>query len=200
MSAVARGGEILESRPQVISSAPRFAGRVFRVRTDELRFPDGATASVDVVEHRGSYAVIATTADDRIVLVRQYRHPLGREVWEIPAGTAEPDERVIDGALRELAEETGYRASRSRNLGTFAMTPGFCDEVLHFVHADGLTDGEQELDEDERIVVQTFTIEEAESLLARGEIADAKTLIALLWMRGNRSELAPSRADILSTG
>src|SRR5579875_2002342 len=107
MNAVARGTNVMDNTPQVISSTPRYSGRVFNVRTDELKFADGATASVDVVEHRGSYAIIATPAPDQLVLVRQYRHPLGREIWEIPAGTAEPNERVIDGALRELAEETG---------------------------------------------------------------------------------------------
>ncbi|HEY5340279.1 MAG TPA: NUDIX hydrolase [Candidatus Aquilonibacter sp.] len=185
----------MDSKPQVISSYERFEGRVFRVRSDELEFEDGATARVDVVEHRGSYAVIATPSKDEIVLVRQYRHPVGRSLWEIPAGAAEPGEGIVEGALRELAEETGYRAGSARKLGTFAMTPGFCDEVMHMVHADALQPGVQALDDDERIVVQTFTIQEAESLLARGEIADAKTLLALMWMRGSRGELAPSGAD-----
>lgn len=185
----------MESKPQVISSVQRFEGRVFRVRTDELRFEDGGSARVDVVEHRGSYAIIALPQPDRIVLVRQYRHPVGRELWEIPAGTAEPDESILTGALRELVEETGYRAHSARAIGTFYMTPGFCNEVMHMVVAEQLEPGTQSLDEDERIVVQTFTIEEAESLLASGEICDAKTIFALVWMRGNRGELAPSSAD-----
>lgn len=185
----------MDSKPQVISSTPRFQGRIFSVRTDEIRFDDGATARLDIVEHPGSYAVIATPSTEQIVLVRQYRHPLGREVWEIPAGTAEPGEGIVEGAMRELAEETGYRASRARKLGTIFMTPGFCNEVMHLIHADGLQPGAQKLDDDERIVVQTFTIAQAESLLASGEIVDAKTLLALLWMRGNRGELAPSTAD-----
>lgn len=181
--------------PQVISSVGRFTGRVFRVRTDELAFDDGATASVDIVEHRGSYAIVALTADDRIVLVRQYRHAVGRELWELPAGTAEPGESAIEGALRELAEETGYRATSARSLGAFYMTPGFCTEMLHFVHATGLEAGEQALDEDERITVQNFTLPQAEALLAAGEIADAKTVLALAWMRGLRGELAATSAD-----
>jgi ADP-ribose pyrophosphatase len=185
----------MDGKPQVISSYERFEGRVFRVRTDELRLDDGTVARVDVVEHRGSYAVIATPAQDRIVLVRQYRHPIGRSLWEIPAGTAEAGESMLDGARRELAEETGFRAGHVRALGAFFATPGFCDEVMHLVHADALEPGVQALDEDERIVVQTFTIEEAEALLAAGEIADAKTLLALMWMRGNRGELAPTGAD-----
>jgi ADP-ribose pyrophosphatase len=185
----------MEDRPQVISSQERFKGRVFRVRTDEVRWNDGKTARLDIIEHPGSYAVIATPSDREIVLVRQYRHAIGRSIWEIPAGTAEPGESIIDGALRELAEETGYRAARARNLGTFFMTPGFCDEVLHVIHADQLTAGMQQLDDDERIDVQSFTIEEADGLVVSGEICDAKTLISLMWLRGSRAELATRRAD-----
>jgi ADP-ribose pyrophosphatase len=185
----------MESKPQVISSHERFAGRVFSVRTDELAFDDGGTARVDVVEHRGSYAVIATPSEDSVVLVRQYRHPVGRSLWEVPAGTAEPGEDVLEGALRELAEETGYRAASARAIGSVYMTPGFCDEIMHFVHAAGLLPGTQSLDEDERITVQNFTIDEMAQLVRSGEIADAKTLLALLWLQGSRGELAPSRAD-----
>jgi len=185
----------MDNKPQVISSVERFAGRVFRVRTDEIVFPDGGPATVDVVEHRGSYAIIAMPTANTVVLVRQYRHPAGRELWEIPAGTAEPRERVVEGALRELAEETGYRASAARVLGSLYITPGFCTEILHFIHAEQLTPGQPSLDEDERIVVRNFTIDEMQQLVETGEIADAKTLIALLWLRGSRGELATSTAD-----
>jgi len=185
----------METQPQVISSIERFDGRVFRVRTDELRFEDGATARVDIVEHRGSYAIVATPSPNEVVFVRQYRHPVGRELWEIPAGTADEGEGVLEGARRELAEETGYRAATARLLGSFYMTPGFCDEIMHFVHADGLSAGTQDLDDDERIVVRNFTIDEAAELVRRGEICDAKTLLAIVWLRGNRGELAAGSAD-----
>lgn len=185
----------MESKPQVISSVERFKGRVFSVRTDEVEFDDGARARLDIVAHGGSYAVVALPTPDSIVLVRQYRHAVGREIWEIPAGTAEPGEGIVNGALRELAEETGYRASSARHIFSFFMTPGFCDEVMHVILAEHLEPGMQALDEDERIAVQTFTIEETDSLLASGEICDIKTLFALFWMRGKRSELATGRAD-----
>ena len=185
----------MDEQPQVISSRERFAGRVFRVRTDEVRLADGTRAQLDIVEHRGSYAVIATTADDAIVLVRQYRHAVGKSLWEIPAGTAEPGESPLEGARRELAEETGFVAAAVRPLGTLYVTPGFCNEVMHFVHAAELAAGEQSLDEDERITVGTFSLEEAEKLVEMGQIADFKTLLALYWMHGTRGELVPRRAD-----
>jgi ADP-ribose pyrophosphatase len=185
----------MDSTPEVISSQERFVGRVFRVRTDEIVFPDGGDARLDIVEHRGSYAVIATPAPDTLVLVRQYRHAVGRALWEIPAGTAEPGEALLAGALRELAEETGYRAGTARLLGSFYMTPGFCNEIMHLVHADELTPGETSFDEDERIVVQNFTIDQMQQLVRNGEIADAKTLISWMWLRGFWGELEPMGAD-----
>lgn len=185
----------MESAPQVISSQERFHGRVFAVRTDEVRYPDGATHAVDVVEHGGSAAIVAVTADDKIILVQQYRHPLKRSIWEIPAGRFDPGETPGEAALRELAEETGYRARSSRALGAVAMTPGFCDEIIHFVHAWDLEPGEQSLDEDERVEVGVFTVEQAQRLAETGQIADAKTLLALFWFRGNRGELVGTRAD-----
>lgn len=185
----------MDSKPQVISSIARFSGRVFRVRTDEVRYPDGATHPVDVVEHGASAAIIAVTGNDEIVLVRQYRHPLGRELWEIPAGRTEPGEDVATCAARELTEETGYTAASMRSLGGVAMTPGFCDEVIHFFHASALSAGEQSLDDDERITVETYSLERAQRLVETGQIADSKTLIALLWLGGNRGELVGRRAD-----
>jgi ADP-ribose pyrophosphatase len=112
-------------------------------------------------------------------------------LWEIPAGVSEPGETAADGALRELREETGYRASTMRPLGSMFVTPGYCTERLEFFHADGLSSGDQQLDEDERIAVASFTIGEAERLVETGQIADVKTVVALLWMRGSRGELVP---------
>ena len=179
----------MDETPHVVSSENAFEGAVFRVRVDRVRYGDGRTHRVDVVEHGGSYAIVATTDDDRIVLVRQYRHAARRSLWEIPAGMAEPDESLSEGAKRELREETGYRANDIRALGAMFVTPGFCTERLHFFHASGLIAGAQELDSDERIAVASFALDEAQRLLDGGQIADAKTVIALLWMHGSRGQL-----------
>lgn len=178
----------MDELPQVVASRELLVGRVFRVRTDELRYADGSEHRVDVVEHAASLAIVATPAPGQIVLVRQYRHPAGGMLWEVPAGTAEPNETPIDGARRELREETGYRAARMRAIGSMWMTPGFCSEVMHFYHADELTAGETSFDDDERIEVGSFSLEAAWRLVARG-IADAKTVLALFWLQGAVDEI-----------
>ncbi len=180
---------MMEKLVHTLGSHVVFEGPVFRVRTDELRYSDGSTHRCDVVEHAATFGIIALSAPGEIVLVRQYRHPAGRILWEIPAGTADGDEEPMAGAARELAEETGFRAARMRALCTLFMTPGFCDELMHFFVAEELRAGTQSLDEDERIEVGRFTLEQARSLVADGEIADVKTLLALQWMASGEGEL-----------
>lgn len=180
----------MNDRARVISSDRVFEGRIFNVRVDEVAYDDGGRQRLDVVEHGGSFAILATPAAGRIVLVRQYRHAVGRVLWELPAGTAEPGEDPAAGAARELREETGYRAGRVQALGSLFTTPGFCDEILYFFHAEQLEAGEQSLDPDERIDVATFAWDDAWGLVAAGEVADCKSVLALLWMQSNRGKLA----------
>jgi 8-oxo-dGTP pyrophosphatase MutT (NUDIX family) len=177
----------MEETPRVLSSRQCFEGRVFKVRVDDVRLSDGSEHRVDVVEHGASVAIVATPAPDSVVLVRQYRHPAGKTLWEIPAGTAEPNESTLEGARRELREETGYLAGSVRPIGAVWTTPGFCTEVMHFFHADLLTAGEPALDEDERIEVGVFGREAAWRLVAEGT-ADAKTVLALFWLQGGEGE------------
>lgn len=176
----------MDETPETVGSERVFEGRVFNVRIDRIRFPDGAEHRIDVVEHPGSFTVLAMPAPHEVVLVRQYRHAVGRALWELPAGTAHPGEDPAAGAARELAEETGYRAGRMRRLGSFYATPGFCTETMHFFAAESLTPGEQMLDEDERIEVATFARDAAWRLVAQGEIADMKTVLALAWTESNQ--------------
>jgi ADP-ribose pyrophosphatase len=178
----------MESAPILIASQRLFQGRVFDVLADDVRYPDGSEQRVEVVEHRASLAIIASPAAGEIVLVRQYRHPARSLLWEVPAGRSEPGESEIDGARRELREETGYRAGRIRQIGSAWTTPGFCSEVMHFFHAEELTPGAPSFDDDERIEIGTFTIATVRRLLASG-IADAKTLLALYWLQGGEEKI-----------
>ncbi len=179
----------MDDRPQVESSQRVFEGPVFSVRVDRLRYPDGSQHRCDVIEHPGSFAIIAMPSRGSLVLVRQYRHAASATLWELPAGCAEPGEVPETGAARELREETGLRAERLTSIGMLFATPGFCTETMNFFVADGLTQGEQMLDEDERIEVEAFTLDAAWRLVASREIGDMKTVLALLWMESKRGEV-----------
>lgn len=169
----------METLPEVIASTLEFAGRVFSVRRDDVRLADGREVRFDIVEHPGSFAIAACPQPGQLVLVRQYRHAIGKWLWEIPAGTADGNETPIEGARRELAEETGYRAARLREIAWFYVTPGFCNERVHLVLAEDLSAGEQALDPDEAIDAQVFSLDDVRTMAERGEIVDAKTLLAL---------------------
>jgi len=171
----------MEQPPQVLDSEPRFEGRVFSVRTDTMR--DGEkTYELDIIDHAPSFAVAPIVSPGRLILVRQYRHATGRFLWEIPAGKAEGDEPVEQGARRELEEETGYTAGRLEHLISAYPTPGFCNELLHVYAAYDLGPGKQHFDEDENIEVREFSFAQAWSMQASGEVADMKTVLALLWL------------------
>lgn len=189
--------DLPEALPSTLATERIFDGHVFNVRRDRVRLEDGRIAELDIVEHRGSAAILALTAGGELLLVRQYRHPAGRFLWELPAGVIEPGESVIQGALRELAEETGFRADRSRELGGCYPTPGYCDEILHFVLVEELTAGTTDFDPDEQITVTAFSPQDLAGLMARGQIADAKTLLAIAWLQGDRSQLLGASSDIL---
>jgi ADP-ribose pyrophosphatase len=161
-----------------------YSGRVLNLRIDEIDALHGAKArKVEVVEHQGGVVVIAQPARETIVLVRQYRHPTGQELWEVPAGMIERGEPPLETARRELIEETGYRAERLTFLWSIYTTPGFCEERIHFFVAEGLTPGEAAPEEDEAFEVREWPIEDAWRLVERDELRDAKTQIALAWAR-----------------
>jgi len=174
--------------PETISSTRVFEGRVFDVRIDRVRYDDGSEHRIDVAEHGPSFAIAAAPEPGRVVLVRQYRHPARAALWELPAGRSEAGEDPSAGAMRELREETGFRAGRIRRIFSLYSTPGFCDELMHFFYADRLEAGEQALDEDERIEVRQFELEEAWRLVAEGAVTDCKTVLGLLWMASQKDE------------
>jgi ADP-ribose pyrophosphatase len=178
----------MESVPRVTASRRAFSGRVFDVRVDEIEYDDANPHRIDVVEHGASLAIVATPSPGELILVRQYRHPARRALWEIPAGTAEPGESPADGARRELREETGYTAGRLTKVGSFWTTPGFCSEVMHIFHAEELVAGMPAFDDDERIEIGRFTQRAAWRLVA-DDAADAKTVLALFWLQGAGGEI-----------
>jgi 8-oxo-dGTP pyrophosphatase MutT (NUDIX family) len=166
---------------KVLKTREIYDGKIFKVRVDTVEL-DGKTRDVELVVHPGSFAIAALPDDDHIVLVRQYRHPAGLSLWEIPAGTAEPGEPPDSGARRELREETGCLADSWQLLCSLYPTPGFCTESVRIYAARELHPGPPEPEEDERIEVRHVSFQDAWRMQASGEIIDMKTMVALLWL------------------
>jgi ADP-ribose pyrophosphatase len=175
---------------QVVDSRLVHHGRYLDVRVDTIQRADGSTGTRDVVKHPGAIAVLALDDDARLLLVRQWRIPAGRAMLEIPAGTLDVHEGVTEdadiAARRELEEETGSRASSWRRLASFWTAPGFATELMHLYLATGLESvhGDDRLapDEDERLELSRFTIDEALAMVVEGEIVDAKSMLGILWL------------------
>ena len=165
-----------------LSSERIYTGRVVNLRLDEIPRPRHAGARrVEVVEHVGGVCVIARPTPHEIVLVKQYRHAVGCELWEVPAGMIDRGEEPIETARRELIEETGFRADSLRYVWSMFSTPGFCEERIYFFAAEGLTPGDAQPEDDEEFELRIWPIEEAWALVESDELRDAKTQIALGW-------------------
>ena len=163
----------LEEKP--VSRETLYRGGIVTFHRDVVTLPDGRSAGRDVVEHPGAIGVVATDERGLILLVRQWRHPVGRAMWEICAGTLEPGEDRAECAKRELAEETGFRASSWNSLGVFSLVPGYSTELMSLYHATGLQPGETNPDEDENLQVEFFDVAGVRRLIAAGEV-DMKTI------------------------
>ena len=165
---------------EVLASSTGFDGRIVRVRVDQVRLADGRETVREVVEHPDSVVVVPIDADGNVVLVRQYRHPVGSALLEAPAGKCDGPESPEEAAQRELREETGYRAGELRSLGSFWSSPGFCTELMHAFVATDLTPSRLEHDADEDIVIERAPMSSVTELVRTGAIRDAKTIAALL--------------------
>ena len=165
--------------PKIISSQKVFDGRVFNVTVDTVREGE-RTYQRDVVHHHGSAVILPVFDNGTVALVRQYRHPAVRYLLEAPAGTLAHGERPDAGAARELEEELGLVADRMEKLSEFFVSPGFCEEKMWVFLATGLTEGKQQLEDDEILEVVRMPIGDALEMITTGEIQDAKTIIALM--------------------
>jgi ADP-ribose pyrophosphatase len=157
-----------------------YSGRLLKLELLRLAELSGQVHEREVVRHPGAVAIVPLL-DGKVLLVRQYRAPIDKEIWELPAGTIEPGEEPLECAKRELEEETGYRAREWRKLAEFYTTPGFCDERMVLFLARGLEpQPEARPAEEESLEVRAFTFTEAKQMLLRGELEDAKTIIGLV--------------------
>ena len=171
----------MRTAAKILRSKMIYQGPVFGVRRDEVIEPTGVRATREVITHPGSVVVLPVLPDRRIVLIRQYRHATRQFLWELVAGRMERGENPRRAAARELIEETGYRAKRFRVFLDIFPTPGFLEERMYILLAQGVTPGEAEPEEDEKIVAKAFTRRELENMIRRGKLRDAKSIAGLLY-------------------
>ena len=170
---------------KTLSSKTIYEGKIISLTLEEVELPDGNRAQRELVQHSGAVALIPLTDDGKLVLVKQYRKSLNRMLIEIPAGRIEVGEDPEVTAIRELEEETGYGARKVTYIQSFATSPGFANEIIHLYLAENLYEivNPAAGDEDEFIEVLEVTIDEAEQLVASGEIFDAKTAFAVIFAK-----------------
>lgn len=166
-----------------VKSEPAWSGGFLQVRRDEVRLPDGRPAVREYLVHPGAVMVVPLLDDGRLVVERQWRYPLNRAFTEFPAGKLDAGEGALACAVRELAEETGYRAAEWARAGVLHNAIGYSNEAIEIWFARGLTLGERRLDDGEFLDVRIETLESLEAQARDGALTDAKTLIALLWLR-----------------
>ena len=174
---------------KVLSSELIYEGRAFTVRVDTVRTVDGRKTTRDIVEHSECVAIVAVDPDNKILLVKQYRLPAGKQLLEIPAGGIDGGEEPADAVRREMQEETGYFPQKVENLGGFYSSPGYCTEYLHLYMATELVPGRLVAEDTDSITLVRTNHEEITELIQSGEICDAKSIAGLLaWLNTRRSD------------
>jgi ADP-ribose pyrophosphatase len=182
-------------RATVLSSAVVYQGPLFRVQHDKIVEPSGRTNERDVIRHNGSVVILAIDDSKRknpkkksaknerdpwIVMERQYRHAANQYLWELPAGKLDAGETALEGAKRELIEETGYRAKKWRPLVEYYASPGFLGESMKVFVAEELEAGDAQPEEDEEIELRLVKLSEVLKMIEKGAILDGKTLTSIL--------------------
>ena len=174
-----------------IGSRRVYSGKIINVDLDTVKFPNGSTGELEMVRHPGAAAVVPFLSDPsgddpQILLIKQFRHAADDFIYEIPAGKLDGGEDPRVCADRELREETGCTAERIEHVYTFFTTPGFTDERIHAFMASGLKQGETAHEKDEFMSTETVTLSRALKLIQDGEIKDAKSALAILYVAGFR--------------
>ena len=168
-------------------------GRVFRLVNEKYTLDNGVTSDMDFIQHSGAAAMVPMLNQTDVVLIKQYRHAVREFIWEIPAGTIDPEESAIHCAKRELIEEIGHSANDWHHLGTITPLPGCSDERIHIFLASGLQQAKQDLDDDELLNVHTMELSKAMEMIFSGEIQDGKTIsglfLAFNWIKKNRPDI-----------
>ena len=170
-----------KARVKILSSKMVYQGKVFGVRQDVVVEPGAKPAARDIVTHPGSVVVLPVLNDGRILMIRQYRRTADDYLLEVVAGRKEPGENILKAAKRELAEETGYRATHFREMMDVFPSPGFVEETMVAFAATGLTAGKTNFDADEIIESETFTLKALLEMIRKGQLHDAKSVACILY-------------------
>lgn len=157
-------------------------GSYLQYHEDEVILSNGNKAIRELVVHPGAVSIAALTDSKEIIMVRQFRYPVGQVLYEIPAGKLEKEEEPLICAKRELQEETGFKAEKWARLSTFYTAPGFANETMHFFLAQDLTEDIAQPDDDELIEFEKVSLAKAGEMVRNGDIKDAKTILAVLWV------------------
>lgn len=168
-----------EFNEQKISSQIVHEGKVLTLSVDTVCLPGGKEAKREIVLHNGGVTIIAQPSKDSIVLIKQFRYPIGKVLWEVPAGRMNKNEEPLLAAKRELKEETGYRANSWESLGIVYPLPGYSTEVLYYFKATDLIDDEPDPDPDENIEIKIFDLKQVWQMIKDGEVRDGKTIAAV---------------------
>jgi ADP-ribose pyrophosphatase len=165
---------------ELIRSETILQGRTFKVRRDYLKTPNGRETRLEIIEHGGSVVLIPIDSDGNMLFVRQYRHAVGQDLLELPAGTRDGDEPLEECAAREIREETGMEAGKLQKIGQFYLAPGYSSEFMAVYLATELKENPLDADDDEFLDVEKIPLKQAIEMAERGDVPDAKSLAALL--------------------
>lgn len=163
-----------------VSSDLIYTGKTIQLRVDTVEVPNKGYQKREIIEHKGAVAIVAITDDNKIVLVKQYRKAVEKELYELPSGKIEIGETPLDCAIRELKEETGYSVESLKLIHKYYTTPGFSNQLVFIYLAKNLIPGESHLEEDEFLEVYEIDRDEAYNMVISNEICDSKTIIGLL--------------------
>ncbi|MDO5040764.1 MAG: NUDIX hydrolase [Peptoniphilus sp.] len=166
-----------------------YDGKIVKLRIDTVELPNKKYSKREIVEHSPAVAIVAVTQEDELLLVKQYRKPIEKMIYEIPAGMVELKEKPKDAAVRELREETGYTTDKIEYMTEFYTSPGFCDEKIHAFYTEDIEIDSQNLDEDEFLYCVKVPYDDVVKMIMRGEITDAKTIAAVLFYDGIRRKI-----------
>jgi ADP-ribose pyrophosphatase len=164
----------------IVSTQEIYHGRVVHLVIYDVTLPDGSRSKREVVNHPGAVAIVALDDKQKVLMVRQFRLPARKVLWEIPAGTRNEDEAPEACANRELQEETGYKPGKLEYLGGFFVAPGYTSEYIHLFLATQLTESRLKADDDEFLEIERLPFAEALAMIERGDIVDGKTISGLL--------------------